>query len=524
MLKRQISSFNNPTAAATDIDPELDTSELVEKPKRKRSESFSLLLSPINHHSTEMKIFRDFEDIMAEEQRKRKVWKLVLTGGPCGGKTTGQTRLATFFENLGWKVYRVPETANILLSGGVNFAELTDEAAERFQENLLKTMIQIENSFFDLANSTERNCLVICDRGAMDASAFISRDQWESILGRNGLDEVEIRDNRYSQVIHMVSAAKGAEQFYSIEHHASRSEGLEQARERDTAAASAWVGHPYVDIVDNLSDFESKIRSLISKVAWSIGIDIGDRLTTGARKLKFVVNGPLPSEKAFPEGFRDFEVCHHYLQTSSRMMQSRLRKRGRKGKWTYTHTIRKQVSGQVIEVKTPLTHRDYSNLIPQEDANHFLVYKTRRCFLYRNQYFQLDIYKDPCHDRCRGLMLLETYTTLPIDHLKQRLPEFLNIGSETTGDPAFSMFNLSLKDEWVNNKKFCHRLSDDDALASIDITQQAKDRLDANKSRQSSPTGNGNGILEKLTLSMLEENGHENGSSLEVIEDSPMIK
>ena len=52
-------------------------------------------------------------------------------------------------------------------------------------------------------------------------------------------------------------------------------------------------------------------------------------------------------------------------------------------------------------MKTPLTHRDYSNLISQEDSNHFLVYKTRRCFLYRNQYFQLDIYKDPCHDRCR---------------------------------------------------------------------------------------------------------------------------
>lgn len=66
-----------------------------------------------------------------------------------------------------------------------------------------------------------------------------------------------------------------------------------------------------MDIVDNSSDFESKIRGLISKVAWSIGIDIGDRLTTGAKKLKFVVNGPLPSEKAFPEGFRDFEVRHH---------------------------------------------------------------------------------------------------------------------------------------------------------------------------------------------------------------------
>ena len=63
---------------------------------------------------------------------------MVLTGGPCGGKTTGQTRLATFFENLGWKVYRVPETANILLSGGVNFAELTPEAAEKFQVSLEK--------------------------------------------------------------------------------------------------------------------------------------------------------------------------------------------------------------------------------------------------------------------------------------------------------------------------------------------------------------------------------------------------
>ena len=29
---------------------------------------------------------------------------LTVNLGPCGGKTTGQTRLCTFFENLGWKV------------------------------------------------------------------------------------------------------------------------------------------------------------------------------------------------------------------------------------------------------------------------------------------------------------------------------------------------------------------------------------------------------------------------------------
>lgn len=57
------------------------------------------------------------------------------------------------------------------LSGGVQFSDLCQEEAAKFQENLLKTMIQIENTFFDLAATCQKNCLVICDRGVMDASA-----------------------------------------------------------------------------------------------------------------------------------------------------------------------------------------------------------------------------------------------------------------------------------------------------------------------------------------------------------------
>ena len=69
------------------------------------------------------------------------------------------------------------------------------------QENLLVSMMQVENTFFDLAEACQdRNVLVICDRGTMDASAFINRDQWDNIISRLGLDEVEIRDNRYNQV------------------------------------------------------------------------------------------------------------------------------------------------------------------------------------------------------------------------------------------------------------------------------------------------------------------------------------
>jgi len=70
------------------------------------------------------------------------------------------------------------------------------------------------------------------------------------------------------------------------------------------------------------------------------------------------------------------------------------------GHWNYTHTIRRpRVRGQVIEVKTQLSHRDYVNLLSQKDETHYPIYKKRRCFIHYNQYFQLDIYCKPCHKR-----------------------------------------------------------------------------------------------------------------------------
>ena len=50
-------------------------------------------------------------------------------------------------------------------------------------------------------------------------------------------DVVELRDNRYDQIIHMVSAAIGAEAFYQLANNAVRSETIEQARELDGKAA-----------------------------------------------------------------------------------------------------------------------------------------------------------------------------------------------------------------------------------------------------------------------------------------------
>lgn len=69
-------------------------------------------------------------------------------------------------------------------------------------------------------------------------------------------------------------------------------------------------------------------------------------------------------------------------------------------RWSYTLTVRRpEVRGQVVEIKTQITSRDYSNMLEQRDPFHLTILKKRRCFLYHNQYFQLDIYKEPCHPR-----------------------------------------------------------------------------------------------------------------------------
>ncbi|OXA53150.1 hypothetical protein Fcan01_12175 [Folsomia candida] len=354
----------------------------------------------------------------------------------------------------------------------------SNSPALQFQEELVRTMMQIERSFFRLAETVNRDVLIICDRGAMDASAYIPRDVWEGILARNGWNEVDLRDARYNHIIHMVSAANGAEPFYSTDDHTCRTEGLSLAKDVDTKCAQAWVGHPYFDVIDNSTDFETKLCRMIQAVCQKLGIDAKDRLQNNSKKMKFLVKGPLPGDEVFPKGSQDFTVVHDYLQTSTPKMQVRLRKRGQKGHWSYAYTVRHpELQGQVVEVRTPLTQRDYNNMLSQKEHNHFTVYKDRRAFLLNDQYFQLDCYKDPCHPRCTGLIFLETYTTLSSAELEIRLPKFLHIVREVTGDPRYSMFNLSLKEGWQNNKHFCQSLAGSDSEESLDDISNTENRL-----------------------------------------------
>ena len=71
----------------------------------------------------------------------------------------------------------------------------------------MKTMLCLEDTYFSMAEkiTSGQNALVICDRGTLDASAFISAEEWSALLDKLNLEESHICENRYDQVVHMVS-------------------------------------------------------------------------------------------------------------------------------------------------------------------------------------------------------------------------------------------------------------------------------------------------------------------------------
>lgn len=176
-----------------------------------------------------------------------QVQRIVLTGGPCAGKTTCMARLKHFLSSRGFRVYVAPEAATMLFSAGVSFGDIATEAGQvAMQYNLLKTQLHLEDSLRDLAKATGKPAVILCDRGTMDGRAYVSNKVWAKVLEKMDTDNVSLRDTRYDAVLHMVTAAIGAEAHYGLENNATRSESVEEAAALDRKTVKCWVGHPKV--------------------------------------------------------------------------------------------------------------------------------------------------------------------------------------------------------------------------------------------------------------------------------------
>ena len=52
-----------------------------------------------------------------------EIKKIVLTGGPCAGKTTAMVRIIEHFTSLGFKVFTIPEIPTIFSQAGMNYLQ-----------------------------------------------------------------------------------------------------------------------------------------------------------------------------------------------------------------------------------------------------------------------------------------------------------------------------------------------------------------------------------------------------------------
>lgn len=91
--------------------------------------------------------------------------------------------------------------------------------------------------------------MILCDRASYDGKAYLSDEKWSLILKDRGVSESELRDNRYNAIFHLVTAADGAEAYYTLENNTARTETPEQARELDAQGQKAWFGHAHLYVV-----------------------------------------------------------------------------------------------------------------------------------------------------------------------------------------------------------------------------------------------------------------------------------
>lgn len=361
--------------------------------------------------------------------------KIVLTGGPCAGKTTALVKITEYFSDLGYKVFTVPEVPTMVTQSGWNY--MTNNKAFYYEGELviLQLQLSLEDSVQRMAETLvdDQPCVIICDRGTMDISAYITPEMWQDLAAKVGFTTEELR-SRYDAVLHLVSAADGAEQFYTTENNAQRyeqanEEGLKIARMLDRKVLDAWSNHPHLRVIDNNSDFDRKLNRVLNEVSQVLELPLPKR-----EERKYIVE--LVGE--MPESIES-EILQTYLVAEPRC-EIRLRRRKQQGKVTNIHTTTKEISStEKIITERQVNNSLYESLLQQADPYRSQIRKLRRSFIWQGQYFELDSYLEPVSN----LMILETKGMACHEDVK--FPPFLKIIEDITGNKAYHNHNIALR-------------------------------------------------------------------------------
>lgn len=357
----------------------------------------------------------------------KKITNIVLTGGPCAGKTTALAKITQFFTNRGFAVYTQPEAASLFNQGGVNF--LTDDNALFFEseKQLLSFQLHTEECFRKMAEKAGKPAIIVYDRGVMDIAAYMNDDTWQALLDEMGLNEVEVRDSRYDAVLHLCTAAKGAEQFYTCDNSSNWTENLEHAIALDDKVIRAWTGHPHLRVIPNSGTFEDKLNALIAEISGVLGIPEPIEME---RKFLVEVTGEIPES-------REMEIFQTYL-TERDGTEPRIRKRGENGHYVYFLTTKKFLTdNQRIEIERQITPSEYVMLMNSANPDKRTIHKLRCCFVWDNRYLELDTFVEPPLPH----HLLEIEDVAADEEIA--FPPFLKVLREVTNDSAWYNANIA---------------------------------------------------------------------------------
>jgi len=301
------------------------------------------------------------------------ITRILLTGGPCAGKTTALAAISQDLTQLGYKVLVVPEAATLIMKGGAMIVSsgFTEQQGLLFQKALMKLQISLEDSFVDIGQMVEGTPVVILiDRGLLDGSAYVSQNNWQALLDDLGCNTVMLRDNRYDAVLHLVTAADGAEKFYASLNNEARYESVEEAVNKDRKLREAYLGHQKWYMVDNsVDDFNMKINKAKERVQEALGHKVGQsfykkfllKKNVGAQGVRTSVPVNFDKGQSFEESlcYETFIGC---TTSEGKVIESSVEKKGNNRAFTYTHKILIERNGQKMQKKRSISASEYVEL------------------------------------------------------------------------------------------------------------------------------------------------------------------
>ena len=195
------------------------------------------------------------------------VAKIVLTGGPCAGKTSAIPRIEEHLIKKGYHVLVLNECATETIKQGIR--PFGDNAATvyDFENEILNLQLFKEKRFKDFIKfyPDDTKIVILYDRGAVDVYAYLGKENYDRMLKENNLKHEDLI-NEYDLVIHMITVAADMENRYSNSNNKTRFEDSEGAINVDNNIKEGWKDHPNLKEVPVCEYLDDKIQMAINYV------------------------------------------------------------------------------------------------------------------------------------------------------------------------------------------------------------------------------------------------------------------